>query len=343
MLRRKGFTLIELLVVIAIIAILIALLLPAVQQAREAARRTQCRNNLKQLGLAMHNYESTFTRLPAPTGGSWSPQARVLPYLDQANLQQLIDFTVPLNVGTGGLAQVNLNVYGNVINRPVPTFLCPSDAQQPITTVLFTSGINNGREANWAGINYMVSFGTATGLNYDGRFPTDGFFFENSFRNFKDVSDGLSTTIMMSETVRGNGQTSPGPTPLPAFPYRQSGNWTPSPSNRNPLPGWTSGGTLIENPVLASVTIGSYSGVRGQSWIRGNPNDIAINGYLTPNSRQVDVTLHGRGFYAARSFHTGGAHALYGDGSVRFISDNVDLAAYRAASTVGGGEVAGDL
>src|SRR5262249_22961329 len=119
----KGFTLIELLVVIAIIAILIALLLPAVQQAREAARRTQCKNNLNQIGLALHNYQSTFTRFPmasgyltgVPTPDTYSVQARILPYLEQANLFSQVDFALPAN---SQLA---------VMKQRIPVYLCPSE------------------------------------------------------------------------------------------------------------------------------------------------------------------------------------------------------------------------
>ncbi|MDP1796291.1 MAG: DUF1559 domain-containing protein, partial [Planctomycetaceae bacterium] len=122
---RRAFTLIELLVVIAIIAILIALLLPAVQQAREAARRTQCRNHLKQVGLALHNYLDAHTVFPpsycvvpgvtSTVGGQWSMFARILPYLDQANLQNLVNW----NVASA--------THGNVATTRIPTYLCPSD------------------------------------------------------------------------------------------------------------------------------------------------------------------------------------------------------------------------
>jgi prepilin-type N-terminal cleavage/methylation domain-containing protein len=130
--RRRGFTLIELLVVIAIIAVLIALLLPAVQQAREAARRAECKNNLRQLGLALHNYESTFSTLPGLTGSSsFSVQARLLPYLEQSNLQGLIDFRQPLMTGVGFNPSLN-PLFVVPARTIVPVFLCPSDATSPI-------------------------------------------------------------------------------------------------------------------------------------------------------------------------------------------------------------------
>ncbi len=130
-LTRSAFTLVELLVVIAIIGILVGLLLPAVQSAREAARRMQCSNNLKQIALATHNYESSFKRLPALTGSSsFSPQARVLPFIEQANLQNLIDFRQSLFLGPAFAAQLN-PAFAVPAGTVVPTFLCPSDAMDP--------------------------------------------------------------------------------------------------------------------------------------------------------------------------------------------------------------------
>jgi prepilin-type N-terminal cleavage/methylation domain-containing protein/prepilin-type processing-associated H-X9-DG protein len=337
--RRRGFTLIELLVVIAIIAILIALLLPAVQQAREAARRTQCRNNLKQLGLAMHNYESTFTRFPMTSDSSnFSVHARVLPYIDQGNLANLIDYNQPLMVGVAWNPSLN-PVHVTAAQTVLPLFLCPSESQSPLYTGLFGSA-----NATFAGTNYVVNYGSGTGTNYDDRFQTDGIVWTNSGIRHGEITDGTSNTVMWAETLLGDLQDSTGG--LPPYPYRRIGSWSGT-TSATPPPGFASGSTLISNPnlqaQLASIT--SWSGTRtrrGQTWIRAVPYGTLHNGYLTPNSRIPDIGIHGRGFFAARSQHTGGAHFTFCDGAVKFLSDNIDTTVYRALHSRNGGETTSD-
>ena len=213
---RHAFTLIELLVVIAIIAILIGLLLPAVQKVREAAARASDQNNLKQLALACHNYESANAGLPgfppAPSGFStdilgYSVHARILPYIEQENLGKTFDpNTQPLFVPGGGFVVPN-PALAAVVAAPVKTFLCPADAQDPICTANLGGG-------NWAGTNYVVNLGsgldptdTANNPNKangdDLRFPTDGMFWSNSKVRFTDVTDGTSNTLLVSECLRG--------------------------------------------------------------------------------------------------------------------------------------------
>jgi prepilin-type N-terminal cleavage/methylation domain-containing protein len=126
---RRGFTLVELLVVIAIIGILVGLLLPAVQAAREAARRMSCSNNVKQISLAIQNYESAFKRYPGLLGSStYSAQARILPHIEQANLSQRIDFARPLLLGPAFAARFDAAM-APLVSQPIPTFLCPSDGE----------------------------------------------------------------------------------------------------------------------------------------------------------------------------------------------------------------------
>ena len=347
--RHRGFTLIELLVVIAIIAILIALLLPAVQQARESARRTQCKNNLKQFGLAIHNYEGTYGISPMNAdSASYSPQARLLPFIEQGNLQNLIDFRQPFLTGPVSARVLN-PLYVNVANQVIPSLLCPSDVgPNTYTTTASPAG-------TFAANNYMMSMGSAQGTNYDDRYATDGIIWRMAGIRFRDVTDGLSNTVFMSEAIRGDGAdiTLPAGT-MDKFPYRKALNMTAGVSSNSAGPGynggsgWPSG--IINNPDLAAVAMngtnwrGGAGGTgRGIGWIRGLNMAVSTNGYLTPNSRIPDIMMHGIGFFAPRSFHTGGAQVLLGDGAVRFLSDNIDTRVHRSLHSTNGGEVVGEF
>jgi putative ABC transport system ATP-binding protein len=196
---RPAFTLVELLVVITIIGILVSLLLPAVQAAREAARRMQCANNLKQIGLAMQNYESAMGALP-PLESNYTPLARMLPYYEQGNLEKLFDFTVTVpNADTDSLRKA--------IATPVPLFLCPSDGEPAVHQV--TSTWSTSAELPYAGSNYAIngSSGTGTGTTFTNIDPfmnkTDGICFMNAKLRFLDIKDGLSNTLAFTESLRG--------------------------------------------------------------------------------------------------------------------------------------------
>jgi len=335
--RRHAFTLVELLVVIAIIGILVGLLLPAVQSAREAARRMSCSNNLKQIALATHNYESAFQKIPAMTGSSsYSVQARILPQMEQAGLSELINFDQPLLLGPAWMASFNPGLRG-AVETVVPAFLCPSDVGNPEFATTFSGG-----DAGYsAGLSYMFSYGSGTGTHYDDRYRTDGMVWTNSWAGFHDCLDGTSNTVLLAETVLGD-QTRGLTEPTPSGPHRRVANWGGTSGNVAPNPGFLEGGTLIVNPDLSTVfpaKITSYRGNRGESWIRGVPYATVINGYMTPNSRIPDIGIHGRGFYASRSYHTGGSmHAML-DGSVRMMTDSIDRGLYHALFSRDGREV----
>lgn len=350
--RRSAFTLVELLVVIAIIGILVGLLLPAVQAAREAARRMQCSNNLKQLALATHNYESAYKRFPMGANSTtFSPQARILPYIEQANLQNMINFSLPPYLGSGPNTYPN-PVFVQLFENVVPTFLCPSD---PGPTQ-YTQTINSVTY-RFSGINYMFSNGSGTRTNYDDRYVTDGIVYVNSKTGFKDIVDGTSNTVMLSETVRGDGiDETLANGVLPNFPYRRILNGSPGISPSGPATGgyngsgsgWPSG--LVANPDLGPVVAGhnqwrggAAGSGRGFSWVRGLSANVSTNGYNTPNSRLPDISFHGSGFYGPRSMHTGGANIAFADGSVRFLIEGMDAFTCRAIHSINGGEVVGEF
>lgn len=333
--RRMGFTLVELLVVIAIVGILVGLLLPAVQAAREAARRMSCSNNIRQLGLATLNYESAYRRLPGLMGSStYSAQARVLPYIEQTALHDLVDYGRPLLVGPAFAARFDIALAG-IVGAKLPIMLCPSDGEDPFFPVTWSDG-SAGR---CAGLNYMFSIGSGRGTTYDDRFETDGMMWERSFARLSKCTDGTSNTVLIAETLLGDKSTLT--TPPTKLPMRVIANW-PGTTNNPAGPGWVSGG-LISNPNLSAIfpsVTNSFRGNRGESWIRGVPFATTINGYLTPNSRIADIGIHGRGFYSTRSMHHGGAQLGFLDGSVRFVSNNVEELPYRNSFSANGGEVA---
>lgn len=296
---RRGFTLIELLVVIAIIAVLIALLLPAVQQARESARRTQCKNNLKQIGLALHNYHDTFLMFPAgnvarydvPTttfyGFGWTWTSKILPYVDQAPLYNRCNPTM----GTDG----------GVSTDPIPllagrdtvlsAYKCPS---QP------GGDLNHGGQGGYQASNYNGNIGTNVynGGDCDGANPIcirlDGIFFINSTIGLRDITDGTSNTFLVMEVQTQLSASMPGGDRHYNFSAGGDGNPPSDPSE----------------------------------YLIGTETNDPIN---SGNEEVVG------------SFHTGGAHALLSDGTVRFLSENMDMTMFRRISTRAGNETVGNF
>ncbi|QDT22891.1 DUF1559 domain-containing protein [Gimesia chilikensis] len=297
--KKRGFTLIELLVVIAIIAILIALLLPAVQQAREAARRSTCKNNLKQIGLALHNYHDNFKMFPPGAirdtySGldSWSTSqitwiGRILPFLDQAPLYNKINFE--LAPGNGG---------SNAALRKtkLPSVRCPSDSsRQP----------NSG----YAPTNYLACRGTEGGAGND-RF--DSMFSLNSRMRIRDVDDGTSNTMMVSET------------------FANAPFCSDQPSNST-VNGWRVGTCPASCQSGSAYTGGNQ---QGYSWFYGTHYESHYYGTVyNPNNKNMPDCGGGSSttaaLLAARSKHTGGVHVLLADGAVRFASDNIDNQTWR--------------
>ena len=319
---REAFTLIELLVVIAIIAVLIGLLLPAVQKVREAANRMSCTNNLKQLGLALHNYENALGVYPPlgtypvrGMGASWSAHALLLPYIEQENLQRLIDFSRPYSQQP------------QVAEKQIKTYLCPSE----INVRLRPDGPNFNYFPN---TSYAFNAGTwflwdpQTGRAGDGAFAVNGKLRPADFR------DGLSNTVAVSEAKTFT-------------PYRRDGG---NPNTLNaPVP---------ETPAQVAALGGEFKPDSGHTeWVDARVHQTGFTTVFPPNTKvpyvdggvtyDIDFNSSREGrvnnlpTYAAvtaRSYHSGVVNALLMDGSVRTFSNNVRPDVWRAYGTRAGGE-----
>jgi prepilin-type processing-associated H-X9-DG protein len=302
--HRRGFSATDLLVVIAIIAILIALLLPAVQKAREAARRTQCSNNLKQIGLALHNYHDTYRTFPA---GHYSPPGDrmgrhigtfcgLLPYVEQEAVYN----------------QINLHLSpehpANITARQavVQTFLCATD---PAPKTKFGAS------------NYAFLAGSTPSIGWDGRDQKNqpnGMFFQISNVHLARVTDGLSNTIATMEITRGQDQMNNPVRAYASFP--------------GPLPA-----AVDMNADRGDKRLFD----RGSSWMSGGFLQTLITMTLPPNSKDFDLSygIMEGGLSSSRSFHPGGVNVLFCDGSVQFLSNGVDFKNLQAMATRNGGEV----
>ncbi len=319
--HSRGFTLVELLVVIAIIGILVGLLLPAAQAAREAARRMQCSNNLKQLGLSMHNYESACKRFPSGNmvGSSFSVglsvHARLLPYMEQANVYQLVDFNYAYNHANNNAARL----------QSIGTFLCPSDS---FTNLALTLGGANSYYAN-SGTNILA--GSPPTLSSDpnyGMQECNGVFYRDSKVRTGDITDGLSNTFAFAEKIAGDGN---------------NGIATPVADTFQPGTHPMIADEAMRDCMAINVMDLSkqgYSNV-GAPWIQAYHSTTLYYHVLPPNTRSC-MFPPGRIATTAGSRHTGGVNALLCDGSVRFVSSNVDIQVWRAFGTRSGGEVNSD-
>jgi len=370
----RGFTLVELLVDIAIIGMLIALLLPAVQAARESARRMQCTNHLKQFGIALHNYHDTHTILPSIrartermlateragclAGKVTSVHSRLLPFMEQTSVYNLIPqnqewlytncwpHTCTVSTGADEAARV-----------PIAVFRCPTDPGVAImnTIAVFRSparGTEGPETTPTATISYMVCTGSSVDFNYDIRFKTDGTFYAESETGLESLVDGTSNVIVFSEAIIGDGYMpghdmggtlgglAAGQPPDPMLPHSRSAL---GPLLNDVETNWRTqqGSEEIRNPDVATLAFQgtTWVGWRGSTWISGRCAATTFSTYSQPNPPYPDWGSYGTmGFYAARSFHRGGVNTLRGDGSVMFVPNAVSLEIWRNMGRANSGQ-----
>lgn len=332
--HRQAFTLVELLVVIAIIGILVGLLLPAVQAAREAARRMQCSNNLKQLGIALHNYASTYNE-SIPNAG-WagigypndhSPQAKLLNYLEQSNLNNLIDYSV--NMGHPGNTDLPQALRPAASTR-VPIFECPSDVGATLNPYSMASGAT----ISIAGTSYGGNQGSGADFVFHpgNSVPSNGLFWVGAKLKLGSVTDGTSNTIAFAESTIGSGMA---PTDVSMIPDLRKFRANVSAANQTTAEAADAQG-------LAGILglIQGWNASRNIFWLRASdPAGPIINGWLTPNSPVPDLLFKSAKITASRSYHTGLVSVSLVDGSVRSVSNGVDKLVWRASWTRSGGEV----
>lgn len=300
--RRAAFTLVELLVAIAIIGLLVALLLPAVQAAREAARRMQCTNNLKQIGLALHNYADINRAFPMSialgpgTNGEWSAQARLLPFIEQGNLSNLINWVKPYDEQP------------NVVSKRIPVYLCPSEVND-------RSSVADG-DAQYP-LDYAVNQGVWLVWDPSGNQKAQGAFLPNVSLRTRDFTDGLSNTVGLSEVI--------------AFQKMNEGG---TPSATPPA------------SACAVLALGTLKDELGRTeWVEGRIYQTGFTTTLPPNAsctsggleQSIDYNSAEEGetaspIYGAmtsRSYHAGLVNSLLMDGSVRSISNTINLQTWR--------------
>jgi prepilin-type processing-associated H-X9-DG protein len=317
---------VELLVVIAIIGVLIAVLLPAIQAARESARRTSCINNLKQIGVAANNFHNNYRAFPVGADSKewpeskfnpwtfyrWSSLAHLTPFLEETSARGMLDFNVPLYKGVSAEVPA-VNAAG--VKLMISVFLCPSDHGQRVNQAFGPT-------------NYAACAGS--GANGGSPINSDGVFFVNSRTRMNKITDGTSHTALFSESLLGNPDGSPLLRDV-QLDYK-----------------FTLSAPLTDDRCSSTLQWNLQNG-RGFAWVSGEMRCALYNHYYRPNEPipdcmgssfgDVKVIFTPYGWRAARSKHGGGVNLLMADGAVRFVEDGVNGSLWQALSTRGGGEV----
>ena len=380
--KRNAFTLVELLVVIAVIGMLISLLLPAVQAARGAARRMQCTNNQKQIGLALHNFHAVHNALPGISAlvpremnnavcchgaQTVSVYVRLLPFMEQQTLDDLIPKDNS-NSAPGENLQwiftqcprpydhVVVGQLNQVSQVSVPAFRCPTDGgPNQMTTIAVNAATRpdtvEAPVTPTATSNYMFCTGSGMNDNYGIYIKTDGTFYLDSKVSLETMRDGSSNVVVVSEAVIGDGTPLGNEPPDPATPWARCAlapdygtNSTADPPNFTTQKALS--GIDVYATDVADLAMGEsdFVGWRGSLWLAGRAYATFFTTYSTPNPMHPDWgTRPTYGFYAARSFHTGGVNVTLGDGSVRFVSNAVHRAAWQNGGKVDSGISKGSL
>jgi prepilin-type N-terminal cleavage/methylation domain-containing protein/prepilin-type processing-associated H-X9-DG protein len=357
--RRRAFTLIELLVVIAIIAVLIALLLPAVQAAREAARRSQCVNNLKQIGLALHNYHDVNNTFPMGAGSgmyninsysakhNWSVHAALLPQLSQTPIYNAINFSWGTASGTGNTAYY---INSTVLMTQINTFLCPSD---PNATGVEVTGLASANNCYFASIGATTdTLGTnssspqSNGSASLAAVPYSGLFAFQQSKGINQVIDGTSNTVAFAESTVGV----------------MSPQWGQKLIGINSVSGISNAAlqlNALNDPIDVAAGISACNSAwssagsggkldiqRGDSWATGGMAMTLFNTVVTPNAYNDTWAYCGKDssgtfatFSNSDSYHSGGVNVLMADGHVQFIKDSVNQRTWWSLGTIAGGEV----
>jgi prepilin-type N-terminal cleavage/methylation domain-containing protein/prepilin-type processing-associated H-X9-DG protein len=314
--KRSGFTLIELLVVIAIIGVLIALLLPAVQAAREAARRAQCVNNLKQIGLALHNYHDTNKVFPLARFANFSAHSRFLPYMEHTVAFNAINFSGSWKADATGY-DPNLTAR----TTPIATFLCPSDTTRLLPP---TYAGNSYRACEGSMFLFGFSATDPTNVKY-GMQPPNGLFFGNDVYGIQDATDGTSNTALFSEHIKGDFNQAVATDRADTF---QPGTHP------------TTQDEAVRQCLTVNWTDLTKQGVSdvGAPWIYGYHSTTTYYHVSGPNTRSC-MFPPSRISTTANSNHPGGVNVLLGDGSVKFIKNTIAIQTWRALGSRNLGEI----